>query len=303
LLAGIALAETSLGKAGRGPSIHNAWGWMTSAGPPNQMSFPSWPAAIRHVGNTLGKRGWRDPAQFARSYVGGDASTWLRNVRSVMNRFGGGVPAAPAGGGGARGGRGARGIGADVDDRRQMILSMLLLRRTVGGSESMRLMIPMIQSLMSPKTPTERVKNGVEFGRGAGRAAGSKTVQRAISIAKDFLGTPYVWGSAGGRSDFGPRPQAFDCSGFIAYVWFRATNGRVKLPAYTGDLVKRGRPVKLGQLQPGDALFFDTNQKYGHVGMYLGNGKFIHASSTGSVKISTLKGYPYKPSAIRRYDV
>jgi cell wall-associated NlpC family hydrolase len=57
----------------------------------------------------------------------------------------------------------------------------------------------------------------------------------------------------------------------------------------------------VGKAKPGDQLFFDTYQQYGHSGLYLGNGKFIHASSSGGVKISNLSSYPYRPSAIRRH--
>lgn len=115
-----------------------------------------------------------------------------------------------------------------------------------------------------------------------------------VAMAKKFIGTPYVWG--------GSKPGGFDCSGLLQYVW--GQHG-VTIPRTTYDQFKAGQKVAPGQLQPGDAVFFSgsdaKNGLPGHVGMYIGNGKFIEAPHTGaSVRVSNLNGYPGYVGA-RRY--
>lgn len=115
-----------------------------------------------------------------------------------------------------------------------------------------------------------------------GRA--SKRALQAVNLAENYLGTPYVWG--------GSKPGGFDCSGLLQYVW--AQRG-VQIPRTTYDQVRAGAPVARSQLQPGDAVFFTgsdpMNGLPGHVGMYIGGGKFIEAPHTGaSVRISELAG-------------
>ncbi len=96
-----------------------------------------------------------------------------------------------------------------------------------------------------------------------------------VGIAMQYLGTPYVWGGA--------SPGGFDCSGFVMYVY--AQMG-VSLPHHAADQYNYGVPVSRDQLEPGDLVFFDG---LGHVGIYIGNGQFIHAPHTGDVvKISSL---------------
>ncbi|WP_138204038.1 C40 family peptidase [Haloimpatiens lingqiaonensis] len=91
-----------------------------------------------------------------------------------------------------------------------------------------------------------------------------------IDYAKGFLGKPYVWGAEG--------PNAFDCSGLTLYVY---RNVGISLPHYTGSQAELGKAVKRNELMPGDLIFFNTTGYLAHVGMYVGNGKFIHASSGG----------------------
>jgi cell wall-associated NlpC family hydrolase len=106
----------------------------------------------------------------------------------------------------------------------------------------------------------------------------------AIDLAKQYLGTPYVWGGA--------HPGGFDCSGLLQYVWGKAG---VQIPRTTYDQIKAGTPVAKNALQPGDAVFFTgsdpMNGLPGHVGMYIGQGKFIEAPHTGAnVRISNIAG-------------
>jgi len=92
--------------------------------------------------------------------------------------------------------------------------------------------------------------------------------------AKSFLGTPYVWGATG--------PSKFDCSGFTQWV-FR--DAGINIPRISREQAKVGEYVRYENLQRGDMVFFDTKKhrtgKVCHVGIYLGNGDFIHASSSG----------------------
>lgn len=106
----------------------------------------------------------------------------------------------------------------------------------------------------------------------------------AIATVKEAIGTPYVWGGA--------KPGGFDCSGLLQYAWGKAG---VKIPRVTYDQWKAGAAVGRGQLKPGDAVFFRGSDSKGglpgHVGMYVGGGKFIEAPRTGeTVHVSNLAG-------------
>jgi len=101
---------------------------------------------------------------------------------------------------------------------------------------------------------------------------------QAVAVAMQFLGTPYVWG--------GESPSGFDCSGFTMYVWGLVG---VSLPHNAAAQYGMGVAVPSNALEPGDLVFFDG---LNHVGMYVGNGAFIHSPHTGDVvKISTLTGW------------
>lgn len=106
-----------------------------------------------------------------------------------------------------------------------------------------------------------------------------------VATAKEYLGTPYVWG--------GTSPKGFDCSGFVYYVYQQygyQLQRRASL-----QYANNGVSVSKSQLQPGDLVFFsDSVDPIGHVGMYIGDGYFIHASSgKGCVVITSLSSSYY----------
>jgi cell wall-associated NlpC family hydrolase len=92
----------------------------------------------------------------------------------------------------------------------------------------------------------------------------------AATIALRYLGIPYLWGGASPGT-------GFDCSGLVMYVYAQLG---ISLPHYAAAQYQLGTPVDRSQLQPGDLVFFDGLD---HVGIYIGNGQFVHAPQTGDV--------------------
>lgn len=92
----------------------------------------------------------------------------------------------------------------------------------------------------------------------------------------------------------GKNPDAgLDCSGMVSYVYGQAAG--VKVQGSAADLARKGRPVDPEALRPGDLVFFNTrNRPYSHVGIYVGDARFIHAPSTsGRVRIDRLNDRYY----------
>jgi cell wall-associated NlpC family hydrolase len=109
------------------------------------------------------------------------------------------------------------------------------------------------------------------------------TIQNLLNYARNYEGVPYR------RGGINPT-TGFDCSGFVRFVFDRAEG--ISLPHHSGSISQIGNPVALDELKPGDLVFFYLLQKtVSHVGIYLGNNQFIHASSnrSGSVVVSSLK--------------
>ena len=111
--------------------------------------------------------------------------------------------------------------------------------------------------------------------------------ERAVKLARAQLGVPYVWGGA--------SPAGFDCSGLVSWVYGRLG---ISLPHNAAALYGVGRPVPLSAMRPGDLVFFSG---LGHVGLYLGQGRMIHAPQSGrSVEIEALDARSYPPVGARR---
>lgn len=93
---------------------------------------------------------------------------------------------------------------------------------------------------------------------------------RAVAVAQQMVGKPYRYG--------GNTPQGFDCSGLVHYSYTQAGHS---VPRSTTEQYARARTIPYAQRAPGDLLFFRIDGKPSHVGIYLGNGRFVHAPSGG----------------------
>lgn len=114
---------------------------------------------------------------------------------------------------------------------------------------------------------------------------GAKTI---VGLARQYIGTPYVWG--------GESPKGFDCSGFAQFLYGKAG---IRIPRTTYTQWQTGHSVPKGQLAPGDLVFFRGSDSVGglpgHVGIYIGGGKMIDAPHTGAnvriESVNTFGGY------------
>jgi hypothetical protein len=123
------------------------------------------------------------------------------------------------------------------------------------------------RALMNKEMPPNRSNNAV------------RSILRA---AYSVIGTPYVFG--------GTTPYGFDCSGFTQYAFARAG---ISLPRMADSQFYAGRRISMNRLRPGDLIFYTTYEAgASHVGIYVGNGNFIHAgTSTGVTVSSAFTGY------------
>ena len=111
-----------------------------------------------------------------------------------------------------------------------------------------------------------------------------KQRQSVVRIATSLIGTPYRFG--------GTSPKTgFDCSGLVFYTHQQLGH---TLPRTASALYKATKPISKRSLQPGDLVFFRIHRrKISHVGIYLGNNKFVHAPSSGKVVSVTSLNNPY----------
>ncbi|MGO4201971.1 C40 family peptidase [Rhodococcus sp. TAF43] len=153
----------------------------------------------------------------------------------------------------------------------------LLLGAVAAGA----IMIPAAPAMAQPFTAPSWGSSSVEVTPVAG-----STGQAAANAAQSKIGSPYVWGATG--------PNSFDCSGLVQWSYKQAGKS---VPRTSYDQVSGGTPVSKSNLQPGDVIGFYGSD---HVGIYIGNGKVVHAPTEGeNVKVSSIDAMPF--SGASRY--
>jgi cell wall-associated NlpC family hydrolase len=140
----------------------------------------------------------------------------------------------------------------------------------------------------SHATPPAQARQGSRHGarRAVAEAPAPEAASDIVRTAYSYRGTPYVYGGA--------SRGGFDCSGFTSYLYGKRG---VALPHTARGQFAMGRKVERGDLKPGDLVFFQTvTPGISHVGVYVGNGQFIHASSrrSGGVRVDSLDSGYYK---------
>ena len=122
----------------------------------------------------------------------------------------------------------------------------------------------------------------------AAPAQGSGAVSIVTTVGNRYIGNSvYVFG--GGRTAYDVANGRFDCSGFVHWAFAQAG---IKVGASTDSLKNAGRKVSTSEMRPGDLVFFNTYKTDGHVGIYLGGGKFIGSQSSTGVAVANMSsGY------------
>lgn len=144
-----------------------------------------------------------------------------------------------------------------------------------AASEKARKEAQALKSKYAAELEAINKKTEAEAGELGGNTTntGTATVSNVLAEARKHLGKQYVWGATG--------PNSFDCSGFVQYVYKKCG---VNLTRTTTTQVKGiGSYVAPGNEKPGDLVFFGSLKSPHHVGIYVGNGMFIHAPQTGDV--------------------
>ena len=161
------------------------------------------------------------------------------------------------------------------------IRSMLLIAVVVSGT---------LACSSTPEQPQVSARTAVASGTQATARRGGMTVgERAAAVALQQVGVPYRYGGVG--------PSGFDCSGLVHYSYAHAGKS---VPRTTAALWAKLAPVEAWRMQTGDLLFFNIEGKMSHVGLYLGDGRFVHAPSSGRVvSIESLDSDYYRDALIR----
>ncbi|QJY45764.1 C40 family peptidase [Pseudonocardia broussonetiae] len=140
---------------------------------------------------------------------------------------------------------------------------------------------PVATAPAAPVVDTRVTQVAVTAPLAAAPAAASSARASAVSLALSKVGSPYRWGAAG--------PSAFDCSGLVNWAFERAG---IDVPRTSRALSQTGTPVSRGDLRPGDLVFFYS--PVSHVGIYIGDGQMVHASTSGKpVAISSIDRSSY----------
>lgn len=173
-------------------------------------------------------------------------------------------------------------LSSDKEEQTKLIASLKDKEKllVVADTAATELITSAEKKVQEIKAAAPRISRGTTAV--ATTAASSDSI---VAYASNFLGTPYQWGGNG--------PSTFDCSGFTSYVY---AHFGVQLPRIASDQQNAGTSVSRDQLQPGDLVFFGSPAY--HVGIYVGDGCYIHAPRTGDVvKISSLDRADYSGAA------
>ncbi len=120
------------------------------------------------------------------------------------------------------------------------------------------------------------------------KAAGQKLIDRTETVGEYALGMLGIQYKFGGNSP----DSGFDCSGLVRYVFAQVTG--LSLPHNAAEQSKVGREISMEELRPGDLVFFNTRKfSFSHVGIYLGDNKFVHAPRKGKPVEVVELGNPY----------
>ncbi|WP_372998836.1 C40 family peptidase [Marinobacter sp.] len=161
----------------------------------------------------------------------------------------------------------------------QNIVFLALIVLTLGGCASSGNLQPE-SSARVHQIPTE--------------ASDSDKAQKLWQVFERYRGTPYEYG--------GSSSEGFDCSGFILTAYQEGLGKQ--LPRTTSQMLANGDIVHPGEIKPGDVVFFRIGGKEQHAGIYMGGDRFIHASTSTGVTLSSISGYYWKGrlSQARRFD-
>lgn len=139
--------------------------------------------------------------------------------------------------------------------------------------------------------PNKVFQYAMEFRNAGLNQSSNQIIETVIEAGMKWVGkSPYVWG--GGRTEADVIAGRFDCSSFIHYCYASAG---IQLgdreSVVTFSLVNMGQKVDASEMRRGDLIFFDTYTVDGHIGIYLGDNKFIHDGTSTGVTVSELSGY------------
>lgn len=141
------------------------------------------------------------------------------------------------------------------------------------------------QTASKPKPPARTASAKPNANRSLANIQASGDAREVVMYALGLLDVGYKFG--------GSNPEAgLDCSGMAAFIYKNAVN--VQLPHIAKQIAEATKPIDTGKMRAGDMVFFNTmNRPYSHMGIYIGDGKFIHAPRTNSViRVDTLaSGY------------
>ena len=139
--------------------------------------------------------------------------------------------------------------------------------------------------------PNKVFQYAMEFRNAGLEQSSNRIIETAIEAGMKWVGkSPYVWG--GGRTEADVIAGRFDCSSFVHYCYASAgIQLGDRASVVTFSLVNMGQKVDASEMRRGDLIFFDTYTVDGHIGIYLGDNKFIHDGTSTGVTVSELSGY------------